>query len=128
MGIHTGQADESILDVYDEVRRRIWRDIIDPVSSENMTRLFKYSGPDEAMEKDAFFKMMRERKEAEEGDDPVSLRCHSMGGRGGMLMRWSTARAAVVAVRHDAALHQKGCVRASGAVASMKEQKECQTR
>ncbi len=74
VGIHTGQADDSILDVYDEVRRRIWRDIINPVSSENMTRLFKYSGPDEAMEKDEFFKMMRARKEAEDGGDPVSLR------------------------------------------------------
>jgi hypothetical protein len=55
VGIHTGQADDEILDKYDEVRRQIWHDIINPNSSENMTRLFKYSGPDEAMERDAFF-------------------------------------------------------------------------
>ncbi|KAK3897782.1 FAD binding domain-containing protein [Staphylotrichum tortipilum] len=74
VGIHTGQADDSILDVYDEVRRRIWRNIINPVLSENMARLFKYSGPDEAMEKDPFFKMMKQREDAaEDGDEPPGL-------------------------------------------------------
>jgi hypothetical protein len=38
VGIHTGRADDSILDAYDEVRRRIWHDIIDPISSDNMTQ------------------------------------------------------------------------------------------
>ncbi|KAK0714189.1 hypothetical protein B0T26DRAFT_649692 [Lasiosphaeria miniovina] len=58
VGIHTGQADDSILDKYDEVRRRIWHDIINPVSSDNMRRLFEYPDADEAMEKDPFFKML----------------------------------------------------------------------
>ncbi|KAK3302923.1 uncharacterized protein B0T15DRAFT_402797 [Chaetomium strumarium] len=69
VGIHTGQADDSILDKYDEVRRKIWHDIINPVSSENMSRLFKYSGPDEAMEKDPFFKMVSRMQNPKEGED-----------------------------------------------------------
>ena len=73
VGIHTGQADDSILDKYDEVRRRIWHDIIDPVSSNNMTRLFKYSGPDEAMEKDPFFKSLKKMQEPKEEDEPPNV-------------------------------------------------------
>lgn len=63
LGIHTGQADDSILDVYDEVRRRIWHEVINPISTENMGRLFQYADPDEAMEKDPFFRMMKEMQE-----------------------------------------------------------------
>ncbi len=73
VGIHTGQADDSILDKYDEVRRRIWHDIINPISSDNMTRLFKYSGPDEAMEKDPFFKMMKQMQESSNGGEPPNV-------------------------------------------------------
>ncbi|KAK4234217.1 hypothetical protein C8A03DRAFT_18836 [Achaetomium macrosporum] len=69
VGIHTGMADDSILDKYDEVRRRIWHDIINPISSENMSRLFKYSGPDEAMEKDPFFKMVTRMQNPKDGED-----------------------------------------------------------
>ena len=60
VGIHTGRADDSILDKYDEVRRKIWHDIINPVSTDNMQRLFQYADPDEAMEKDPFFKMIKQ--------------------------------------------------------------------
>ncbi len=60
VGIHTGRADDSILDKYDEVRRRIWHDIINPNSAENMRRLFKYSSPEEAMETDPFYKGIKE--------------------------------------------------------------------
>ena len=73
VGIHNGKADDSILDKYDEVRRRIWHDVIDPISSDNMTRLFKYSGPDEAMEKDPFFKIMKQMQEAKNGDEPPNV-------------------------------------------------------
>jgi 2-polyprenyl-6-methoxyphenol hydroxylase-like FAD-dependent oxidoreductase len=77
-GIHTGQADDSILGKYDEVRRRIWHEIINPISSENMTRLFKYANPDEAMEKDPFFRMVKRMEESnQERDEPpnVSVMC-----------------------------------------------------
>jgi hypothetical protein len=69
VGIHTGRADDSILDKYDEVRRKIWHDIINPISSENMTRLFKYATPDEAMEKDPFFQMIKRTQEPSQGTD-----------------------------------------------------------
>lgn len=91
VGIHTGQADDSILDKYDEVRRRIWHDIINPISSDNMTRLFKYANPDEAMDKDPFFKMVKQMQEpqpageaGEEADGPpnVSLLIGEPGGHG----------------------------------------------
>jgi hypothetical protein len=67
VGIHTGRADDSILDAYDEVRRRIWHDIIDPISSDNMTRLVKYADPDEAIEKNPFFKMVKQIQEPRPG-------------------------------------------------------------
>lgn len=58
-GIHTGLADESILDIYDEQRRKIWHDIINPISTENIKRLFNQSA-DEALEKDPFLKMVKQ--------------------------------------------------------------------
>lgn len=50
--INEGLAGDSILDRYDEVRREKYRTIIDPLSSENIRRLWQ--NPDEAGEKDAF--------------------------------------------------------------------------
>lgn len=39
LGIYSGQADMDILDQYDQVRRNIYRDIIDPLSTTNMMRM-----------------------------------------------------------------------------------------
>ena len=39
IGIATGRADDSILNKYNEIRRRIYRDFTDPVSTRNMRRL-----------------------------------------------------------------------------------------
>jgi FAD binding domain len=39
IGIHKGLADESILDKYDEIRREMWHNVINPVSSENLQRM-----------------------------------------------------------------------------------------
>ncbi|KAF2099878.1 FAD/NAD(P)-binding domain-containing protein [Rhizodiscina lignyota] len=58
VGIHIGQADDSILDKYDEIRRKIWHEIIDPISSGNIRRLFGQDA-DEALEKDDFLKMLK---------------------------------------------------------------------
>ena len=60
VGIHRGQADDSILDAYDEQRRKIWHDIINPQSSDNMRRLFEYEIPEEAIQKNPFFKMLKQ--------------------------------------------------------------------
>ena len=58
VGIHTDQADDSILDRYDEVRRKIWHDIINPISSNNMRRLIDLD-PDTAVEKDPFLQLLK---------------------------------------------------------------------
>ena len=39
-GIYSGQADESILDKYDEIRRQKYQTVIDPISSGNLRRLW----------------------------------------------------------------------------------------
>ena len=59
LGIHAGQIDDSILDKYDEIRRKIWHSVINPVSSDNMRRLIDQSA-DEALEKDPFLKMLKQ--------------------------------------------------------------------
>lgn len=55
-GIATGQADDSILDKYDEVRRSIYHTVIDPISSGNLLRVSNLDS-DEAIEKDPFISM-----------------------------------------------------------------------
>ena len=73
LGIHTGQADDSILDIYDDVRRKIWREIIDPISSDNIRRLFDQDA-DEALEKDEFLKMLKKA----ETDKELSLQLQNV--------------------------------------------------
>lgn len=57
-GIYNGLADESILTLYDEVRRAKYNEIINPVSSENIRRLFAQD-PEMALEKDEFLKLVK---------------------------------------------------------------------
>lgn len=57
MGIHKDLADDSILDKYAEVRRRMWTDVIDPMSRENFRRLHDQD-PDKARENDEFFQTL----------------------------------------------------------------------
>lgn len=54
VGIHEDQLDEDILDKYSEIRRNLWKDMIDPMSRMNFHRLW-----DENCKKDReeFFKM-----------------------------------------------------------------------
>ena len=40
-GIYSGQADESILDLYDKKRREKYLNVIDPISSGNLRRLVR---------------------------------------------------------------------------------------
>lgn len=79
IGIHQGKADDSILDKYDEVRRRIYREVIDPVSSANIERLFAQD-PDTALDQDPFLKLCS-RAEADAGfsrelQDSVNVLTH----------------------------------------------------
>ena len=54
-GIYAGKADESILDKYDEIRRAKYNEIIDPISSSNIERLWD----PEKIENDEFIKMVK---------------------------------------------------------------------
>jgi hypothetical protein len=63
MGIHQDELDEDILDKYSEVRIRIWREMIDPMSRENFHRLWD---PAYAEKRDEFFKLCEKSN-----DDPV---------------------------------------------------------
>ena len=60
-GIATGQADDSILDKYDEVRRSIFKTVIDPISTANFIRVSTL-GTDAAIDKDPFVAMCRAAK------------------------------------------------------------------
>ncbi|KAI1489508.1 FAD binding domain-containing protein [Biscogniauxia mediterranea] len=50
-GIWDGRADDDILDVYSDVRVRKWRDLIDPVSSDNFRRVCD-PDPDTLLQRD----------------------------------------------------------------------------
>lgn len=63
-GIATGQADDSILDKYDEVRRSIFRTVIDPISTANFLRISNLD-TDAKIDKDPFISMCAAAK-----DDP----------------------------------------------------------
>ncbi|KAJ5367638.1 hypothetical protein N7541_001579 [Penicillium brevicompactum] len=56
IGIHEGLADEEILDRYSEERRRIWKEVIDPMSRENFRRMWDQDA-DTARETDEFFRL-----------------------------------------------------------------------
>jgi len=56
--MYFGLADASILDKYSEIRRQKYNDIVNPISSENIVRLFGQD-PDTALENDDFLKMCK---------------------------------------------------------------------
>ncbi|KAJ5139679.1 hypothetical protein N7448_003087 [Penicillium atrosanguineum] len=65
MGIHKGLADDSILDKYAEVRKRMWEEVIDPMSRENFRRLHNQD-PDKARDNDDFFQTLIKAEKDEE--------------------------------------------------------------
>jgi 2-polyprenyl-6-methoxyphenol hydroxylase-like FAD-dependent oxidoreductase len=78
-GIATGQADSSILDIYDQVRRHIYHTVIDPISSDNFRRV-SMTDPESAAEKDEFLALCAEalkdpkvKKDMEEVCVPLKL-------------------------------------------------------
>ena len=58
IGIYEGKADVSILEKYDEVRREKYSNIVDPISSENIRRLFAQD-PERALETDEFLQLCK---------------------------------------------------------------------
>ena len=55
-GIFDGRADDSILDKYSEIRRVKYETIVNPISSENIIRLFG-ADPDTVLQEDKFLQM-----------------------------------------------------------------------
>lgn len=116
VGIYTGHADDRILDKWDEARREIWHAVINPISTENLKRLYQYSGPDEALEKDPFLSMMKKaeaKKRQQEGNFADEEENVSFWGSLLFSLDLSdvantvlAARIASVAIRYDTALPQ----------------------
>ncbi len=63
-GIYTSQLDDSILDKYSEVRIQKFKEIIDPISSGNIRRLWDSS--QEAIDKEPFFQILKRAETDEE--------------------------------------------------------------
>lgn len=55
-GIDSGEASMDILDLYDEHRRRIFKEVTDAMSTANMERLHQV--PDNMVETDSLFKLL----------------------------------------------------------------------
>ncbi|KAJ4219520.1 hypothetical protein FSOLCH5_012371 [Fusarium solani] len=58
VGIYTNQADPSILDIYSDIRRKKYQEIVDPISSSNLRRMFSVH-PDKVLETDEFLQMCK---------------------------------------------------------------------
>ena len=97
LGVHTGQADDSILDKYDEVRRKIWHDIINPVSSNNMRRLIDLDA-DTAVETDPFLQLLKRM----ETDKQLQLEMSKVSGRcSSPRSCYANNSQGMMALRHD---------------------------
>lgn len=63
-GVHCGKADKGILKRYSEIRVQKWREIVNPISTANLERLFK-SDPSTVMATDESLQKMKKSE-----DDP----------------------------------------------------------
>jgi 2-polyprenyl-6-methoxyphenol hydroxylase-like FAD-dependent oxidoreductase len=72
VGLSEGVADPSILDKYDEIRRAMWHDVINVVSSANIRRL-NDQDPDKALENDDWLKGLAE---AEKNPELMKSKVH----------------------------------------------------
>lgn len=57
MGMYEGKAGPEILDKYDEIRRDMYQKFINPISTDNIRRLFDQD-PEKALDTDDFFKLL----------------------------------------------------------------------
>ncbi|UPL02320.1 hypothetical protein LCI18_013254 [Fusarium solani-melongenae] len=58
VGIYANRADPSILDIYSAIRRKKYQEIVDPISSSNLRRMFSVQ-PDKVLETDEFLQMCK---------------------------------------------------------------------
>jgi len=81
IAMHNGLTDDSILDAYSDVRRRIWREIIDPSSRANFARIWDEKASEE---KEKFFKMCKDMENDEEARERgAKVRSHFVDGHSG---------------------------------------------
>lgn len=74
IGIYRGEADSSILDKYNEVRKQKYLEIVDPISSDNIRRLFDQD-PDKALETDLFLQMCKRGETDKQFSRELQLVC-----------------------------------------------------
>ncbi|KAF2117172.1 hypothetical protein BDV96DRAFT_598104 [Lophiotrema nucula] len=91
IGIHEDELDEDILDKYSEVRIKIWREMIDPMSRANFHRLWD---DEKIKDREEFFKMCDKAS-----DDPVFGKSLAEG---------------IFAIRHDFTQYYKSRTIAAG--------------
>ena len=76
-GIYTGVADESILDIYSDIRRKRYQEVVDPISSDNLRRMFTVH-PDEVLEKDEFLKLCKKSETDKDLQQKMANVCFSL--------------------------------------------------
>lgn len=57
-GIHTGVADDGILEIYAEVQRNKYLELVNPISTANIRRLFQQD-PEKALEEDEYLQLIK---------------------------------------------------------------------
>lgn len=68
VGVHEGKANDSILDIYSQVRREKYLQFIDPVSSSDLVRMYD-SDPNSLVGRDEFLRAMNAA-----GNDPDKIK------------------------------------------------------
>lgn len=53
MGIYENKPDDGILEVYSDIRRKVYQEVVDPISSANLLLLLPVS-PDKILDSDEF--------------------------------------------------------------------------
>lgn len=84
-GLATGRAGEETLDIWAKVRKQIWKDVIDPVSSENFLRVSRTEcEPKRVLEEDGFLGMVEKAGSDEGVRRELDQVCLFMWGREGV--------------------------------------------
>ena len=76
-GVYHGKADESILDKYSEIRREKYNTVVNPISSQNIVRLFGQD-PDKALENDEFLKLVKRTETDQDFSRQFQLRVNAL--------------------------------------------------
>jgi 2-polyprenyl-6-methoxyphenol hydroxylase-like FAD-dependent oxidoreductase len=66
IGVYQGLASPAIFEKYSDIRRQKFQQIVDPISTDNIKRLYSQD-PDKALETDEFLKMLKGLENDEKG-------------------------------------------------------------